>query len=91
MAKKKVMVWVEDEHFECMIKDEADLFDNILWALRYARHGIGEIVPEDDKTWGGYRRITVHVSPPMCQIGECSQPLHEGEETVCDWHKEKEE
>ena len=93
MAAQKVCIWVEEEVTECMIHihNDEDLVSHIAQALRYSRNKLGIIVSREDSTWNGYRRITVHVSPPMCQRPECNETLVDGEETECDWHREEDE
>lgn len=85
MKGKKVMIWVGDTPHEVMVRSRETLIEAIGNALKdHSRSSeLGEVVPEDDRNWGGYRRITVHVSPPICHTRECYETLREHEATVC--------
>jgi len=92
MEGKKVVIWVDDTPNEVTVWSRETLIEAIGDALMDSPRSveIGEIVSDDDKTWGGYRRVVIHISPPICQHPECGETLHNGETTECSWHAEEE-
>lgn len=65
MKCKRIAVWVDDHHREVDAWGSADVFEAIKEVLMDIPGEVGELVPEDDRQWGGYRRIVIHISPPI--------------------------
>jgi hypothetical protein len=65
MAGKKVVIWVDEHHSEVEAFGSVDVFEAIKELLMDIPGAVGELVPDDDPQWGGYRRIVVHISPPI--------------------------
>ena len=62
---KKVTIWVDEHHREVEAWGSVDVFEGIKELLMDTPGEVGELVPDDDRQWGGYRRIVVHISPPI--------------------------
>jgi len=65
MKGKKVVVWVDEHHREVEAWGSRDVFAAIKELMMDIPGAVGELVPEDDQQWGGYRRIVIHISPPI--------------------------
>ena len=63
-GKKQVVIWVDDTPNEVTVWSRDSLVNAIEAMLRDTSLRLGELVPDDDKIWAGYRRIVIHISPP---------------------------
>ena len=77
MKAKKVMIWVGSDFREVTVMGPGDI-DQVLMDM--IRDGVmrtnGETVPVDDRQWGGYRRIEIHISPAI--VEELEHGVDEG-------------
>jgi hypothetical protein len=55
MKGKRVVVWVDEHHREVEAYGSADVFEAIREMLMDIPGAVGELIPEDDRQWGGYR------------------------------------
>ena len=73
---RKVMIWIGSSFREVEVTYAHDENYAIARFIRDEFTGyMGEVVPEDDRQWGGYRRIEIYISPPVCQSPECFETL----------------